>query len=331
MMIRLIKKEDELNTVLPFFAQEKYLETKSSIYGWFVSEDFILPFVLFKTYIFKRIVFTTEPINKHNSSIEEEIDFLDNMQKYIKKNNICDFIHKPQPSAIFRTYPKNSNAFRWGTFQLPISSDFDNMLIKVSSSQRKYVRHAIRDNVVVTKTDDYEEVYNLCNQTLYRQKIQLLIDKNEFIHQYKNLHPQNMIMFKATYENETQGVLVIFFDDKTAFAEYAGSIQRPKNGCLKLLHLYAMQYLAQNHNLTNFDFLGAVPDIKEDTKESGIQKFKREFGAEIKEGYQFTIIFKPLKYFLFNLFLKIRLMIKGVKYVDPVERDRRLSKSRLKV
>jgi lipid II:glycine glycyltransferase (peptidoglycan interpeptide bridge formation enzyme) len=330
-MIRLIKKEDELNTVLPFFAQEKYLETKSSIYGWFVSEDFILPFVLFKTYIFKRIVFTTEPINKHNSSIEKKIDFLDNMQKYIKKNNICDFIHKPQPSAIFRTYPKNSNAFRWGTFQLPISSDFDNMLIKVSSSQRKYVRHAIRDNVVVTKTDDYEEVYNLCNQTLYRQKIQLLIDKNEFIYQYKNLHPQNMIMFKATYENETQGVLVIFFDDKTAFAEYAGSIQRPKNGCLKLLHLYAMQYLAQNHNLTNFDFLGAVPDIKEDTKESGIQKFKREFGAEIKEGYQFTIIFKPLKYFLFNLFLKIRLMIKGVKYVDPVERDRRLSKSRLKV
>ena len=26
-----------------------------------------------------------------------------------------------------------------------------------------------------------------------------------------------------------------------------------------------MQYLAQNHNLTNFDFAGAVPDIKEDS------------------------------------------------------------------
>lgn len=92
-----------------------------------------------------------------------------------------------------------------------------------------------------------------------------------------------------------------------------------------------MQYLAQNHNLTNFDFLGAVPDIIEDAKESGIQKFKKEFGAEIKEGYQFTVIFKPIKYFLFNFTLKMHLLSKGVKYVDPVERDRRLSKSRLKV
>ena len=330
-MIALIKNENEIDSILPFFAQEKYLETKSSIYGWFVSEKFILPFVLFTTYIFKRIVFTTEPINKNNSSIEEEIAFLDHMQNYIKRNNICDFIHKPQPSAIFRTYPKNANAFKWGTFQLPINNDFDDMLTRVSSSQRKYVRHAIRDNITITKTDDFEEVYALCNETLSRQKIQLLINKEEFAHQYKNLHPQNMIMFKATYENEVQGVIVIFFDDKTAFAEYAGSIPKPKNGCLKLLHLYAMQYLAQNHNLTNFDFLGAVPDIKEDTKESGIQKFKREFGAEIKEGYQFTVIFKPVKYFLFNKNIKMRLRIKGVTYVDPVERDRRLSKSRLKV
>ena len=84
-MIVLIKNENEIDSILPFFAQEKYLETKSSIYGWFVSEEFILPFVLFTTYIFKRIVFTTEPINKNNSSIEEEIAFLDHMQNYIKK------------------------------------------------------------------------------------------------------------------------------------------------------------------------------------------------------------------------------------------------------
>ena len=330
-MIALIKNENEIDSILPFFAQEKYLETKSSIYGWFVSEEFILPFVLFTTYIFKRIVFTTEPINKNNSSIEEEVAFLDHMQNYIKKNNICDFIHKPQPSAIFRTYPKNANVFKWGTFQLPINKDFDDMLTRVSSSQRKYVRHAIRDNITITKTDDFEEVYALCNETLSRQKIQLLIDREEFTHQYKNLHPQNMIMFKATFEDEVQGVLVIFFDDKTAFAEYAGSVPRPKNGCLKLLHLYAMQYLAQNHNLTNFDFVGAVPDIREDSKEAGIQKFKREFGAEIKEGYQFTVTFNPIKYYLFNLMLKMRLMLKGVTYVDPVERDKRLSKTRLEV
>ena len=50
-MIKLIKKENEIDISLPFFAQEKYLETKSPNYGWFVSENFILPFVLFTTYM----------------------------------------------------------------------------------------------------------------------------------------------------------------------------------------------------------------------------------------------------------------------------------------
>lgn len=330
-MIKIIKNENELNFALPFFAQEKYLETKSPIYGWLVSEKFILPFVLFKKYIFKRIVFTTEPINKYNSSVEDEEFFLNEMQNYIKKNNICDFIHKPQPSAIFRTYPKNSNAFRWGTFQIDINNDFDSMLQRLTSSQRKYVRQAIRDNVTISITDNYEEVYDFCNNTLLRQKIPLSINKNEFEHQYKNLHPQNMLMFKVSHENKTQGVLVMFFDNKTAFAEYSGSVLKPKNGCLKLLHLYVMQYLAENYNLTNFDFIGAVPDIIENSKEAGIQKFKKEFGANIKEGYQFTIIINPIKYFFFNLCLKTYFFIKGISYVDPVERNRQLSKSRLKI
>lgn len=331
-MIKLIEKESELGDILlPFFAQEKYLETKSPFYGWFVSEKFILPFTLFEKLIFKRIVFTTESINKHNSSIEEEKIFLNEIVNYVKKHNICDFIYKPQPGAIFRTYPENSDAFKWGTFQIDINDDFDYMLQRLSSSQRKYVRQAIRDEAIVTITDNCEEIYNFCNNTLLRQKIPLSINKNEFIHQYKNLYPQNMLMFKVTYEDNIHGVLVMFFDDKNAFAEYSGSILKPKNGSLKLLHLYAMHYLAKNYNLTNFDFIGAVPDIIEDSKEAGIQKFKREFGANIKEGYQFTVIVNPFKYFIFNLCLKTYFFIKGISYVDPVERNRRLSKSRLKI
>lgn len=330
-MIKLIRKENELDSILPFFAQEKYLKTKSSVYGWFVSDKFILPFVLFNTYIFKRIVFTTEPINKNHSSIKEEEQFLNDMQSFIKENNICDFIHKPQPSAIFRTYPKESNAFRWGTFQLDIAIDFEEMLAKVNSSQRRSVRKAIKDGVIITKTDDYEKVYNLCNKTLSRQSIPLLIDKNEFINQYKNLHLNSMIMFEATYENKLEGALVIFFDNENAFAEYAGSVSKPKSGCLKLLHLHAMQYLAQNHNIKKFDFVGAIPDIKEGCKEAGIQKFKKEFGATIKEGYQFTTIISPFKYYLFNLCLKTNFYLKGIKYVDPVERNKNLSESQLKI
>ncbi len=138
-------------------------------------------------------------------------------------------------------------------------------------------------------------------------------------------------MFKALHKNELQGSLVVFFDKELAYAEYAGSSLKPKHGSLKLLHLTAMEYLAKEHGIVNYDFIGAIPDIKDDCKEAGIQKFKKEFGAELKEGYQFTLVINPIKYFLFDLCLKCAFRMKGIKYIDPVERYKKLSKSNLKI
>ena len=59
MTINILKKENDINIELPFFAQEKYLSSKSDDFGWFNSEDFILPFLIHKTYLFKRLFFST--------------------------------------------------------------------------------------------------------------------------------------------------------------------------------------------------------------------------------------------------------------------------------
>jgi hypothetical protein len=153
-MIELIKNENSINIELPFFAQEKYLSSKSPEYGWFESELFLLPFIIYKTYIFKRIVFTTEVIQKKTSSIEEEKIFLDKVISHIKKYKICDFIYKPNPSAVFRTYPQNSKPFKWSSYILDIESDLDNMIKKMtSSSQRTDTRKALRDGVKIEITE----------------------------------------------------------------------------------------------------------------------------------------------------------------------------------
>lgn len=333
-MIKLIKKESELGDILlPFFAQEKYLKTKSPIYGWFVSEKFILPFTLFEKFIFKRIVFTTEIINIYKEQpIEDEKKFLNEMIDFTRKNNICDFIHKPQPSAVFRTYPKNSNAFKWGSYLMNTDCDLDILIKGITASQeRTNIRNAIKNGVTVEVTNNYEEVLTVCNETLSRQKIPLLINKEEFISQFNTLHPKNMIMLKAVYENIIQGAMVIFYDHENAVAEYSGSIIKAKNGALPLLYLSAVEYLAKNLNIKSIDFIGAIPDIIEDSKEARIQRFKKRLGSYMREGYQFTVIINPLKYFLFNLILKTYLLSKGIRYIDPVERDKRLSQSRLKI
>ena len=333
-MIQLIKKEYELGSVLlPFFGQEKYLKTKSPNYGWFVSEKFVLPFTLFKKLLFKRIVFTTDIISiNENQTINDEKEFLNDIIEFIKKHNICDFIHKPQPSVVFKTYPENSNAYRWGSYIMNTNCDLNILINGVTASQeRTNIRSAIKAGVVIKKTDDYEEIYAVCNDTLSRQKIPLLINKEEFTNQYKTLYPKNMLLFKAVYNNIIQGAMVIFYDHENAVAEYSGSVNKAKNGALPLLYLSSIQCLAKDYNIKSIDFIGAIPDIIEDSKEARIQRFKKRLGSNLKEGYQFTVIINPIKYFLFNLLLKARLFIKGVKYIDPVERDKRLSKTRLEI
>ena len=330
-MIKLFKNTIPVDIDLPFFAKKEFLESKSNNFGWFVSKDFILPFTIFDKFIFKRLVFTTEVININNSSINEEKKFLNEIIIYIKKNKICDFIHKPQPSAVFRTYPDNCDAFRWASYKIDIEANFDNMLKKLYKSQRNHVRNAIKENVEIIKIEDFDEIYTSCNETLARQNIPLLICQDEFKKQYDTLHPKNMLMFKAVYKNETQGTLVIFFDKESAYAEYSGSILKPRRGSLKLLHLKAMEYLAINYHIKDYDFIGAISDIKEDCKEAGIQRFKKEFGASLKEGYQFKYIINPFKYFIFDFSLKLSFKLRGIDYIDPIDRYKRLSKSNLEI
>ncbi len=330
-MIQIIKQERDIRGIdLPFFAKEDYLQCKSDIYGWIVDKNFILPFTIFKKFIFTRLVFTTQTIYRGASSIKEEKIFLNRAIKLIEKEKLCDVIFKPQPSAVFKTYPDNCDAFRWGSYAIDITQNREEMIKKMSSSQRTYVRKAIKLGAIVEQSS-LEEFFSLANETLKRQRIELLLNHNEVELEYKTLYPNNLILFKVSHQNTIQGVLFVFFDHSNAFAKYAGSIPRPLKGSLKLLHLEAMLYLAKNHNIKNYDFIGAIPNIRQNTKEAGIQKFKKEFGSYLRDGYQFSKIIIPWKYHLFTTLLKIKFRLKGIKYIDPVKKYKNLSITGLKI
>lgn len=332
-MIKIIKEEDDLHSIeLPFFCTKKYLSSKSSDYGWFCAGDFILPFVIHKTFIFKRIVFTNEVISRKNTKIEDEQLFLEKVIKYIQKNKICDFVNKPSPNAVFRTYPRNSESFKWASYIMTPQSNIDNMINNITTkSERTKVRKAMRDGVKIELTNDYKMVYELCNETLTRQNVQLAINKEEFYNQVKSFKAKNILMFKASYNGKIEAVTVIFKDKHNAYSEYIGRVLQPYTGTVRLLNLVALKYLADNYNIKYFDFIGAVPDIIKYSKECRIQKFKKEFGALLKQGYQFRIIINPMKYYLFVTLLKIKLKFKNINYIDPVEKNRELSETNLKV
>lgn len=329
-MIELITKDFPSDIKLPFFAKEKYLKSKSNYYGWIINDKFILPYIIYKKMIFKRLIFTTEVIQRGSFSIIEEKQFLNETISFIKKEKLCDFIHKPQPSAVFRTYPDNCDSFRWGSYKINIKTNLNDMIKSVYKSQRNYINRAIRDGVFVEKTNNINKIHTFCNDTLKRQNIQLLIDLKELKNQ-QNLFKEDMLLFEVKYKNDVQGTLVIFKDNHTAYAEYAGSIKKPKHGSIKLMHLTAMEYLAKEYNIKTYDFIGAIPDIIPGSREAGIQRFKKEFGSTLIEGYQFSLIINPFKYFLFDICLYISFWKRGIKYEDPIIKFKKLSESKLKI
>ena len=322
MKLKIIRKD--IHDELPVFASENYLKSKSDDYGWFVTDDFILPFTIDKKLIFKRLIFTTDTIylNK-NLTVEEEKEFLNEIVSYCKKNDICDFIFKAQANAIFNTYPDNSEHVEWGTYELKLDKSMDELLSKFYARDRTKVRKAIKLGATVRTTDNVEKVYENIKETFLRQD-SLLFPSLSYLEKLKSNLNDNFALFVVEHNNEIQGSIIIIYDDKRAYYLYGGSIRKPTTGSISLMHYKAMEYFKKK-NLDYYDFVGARPCIEEGSKYEALQKFKSRFGTTLRMGYAFRVIINPVKYKLFNLSVQSYFKLKGSSYTDPIDSIRRCS------
>ena len=313
---------EDMNCKLPIFTTENYLKSKSDEYGWFVTDDFILPFTIDKKLIFKRLIFTTDTIylNKNLTTIEEK-EFLNEVVSYCKKNNICDFIFKAQANAIFNTYPDNSEHVEWGTYELKLDKPMDEILSKFYARDRTKVRKAIKLGATVNRTNDVEKVYENIKETFLRQD-SLLFPSLNYLEKLKNNLNDNFALFIVEHNGEIQGSLIIIYDDKRAYYLYGGSIPKPTTGSINLMHYKAMEYFKEK-NLDYYDFVGARPCVEDGSKYEALQKFKSRFGTTLRMGYAFRVIINPIKYKLFNFTVQSYFKLKRSSYIDPIDSIRR--------
>jgi len=303
---------------LPIFATENYLKSKSDNYGWFVTNDFILPFTIDKKLIFKRLIFTTDTIYiDKNLTTTQEKEFLNEIVSYCKENDICDFIFKAQANAIFKTYPDNGEHVEWGTYELKLDKPMDEILSKFYARDRTKVRKAIKLGVTVKTTNDIEKVYKNIKDTFQRQN-SILFPSLGYLEKLKNNLNSNFVLFIAEHNNKIQGSLVIIYDKKRAYYLYGGSIPKPTNGSINLMHYKAMEYFKEK-NLDYYDFVGARSCIEKGSKYEALQKFKSRFGTTLRVGYAFRVIINPFKYKLFNLAVQNYFKLKNSSYIDPID------------
>ena len=323
--MKLIHKLNEDYEYINIFATEEFLKSRSNEYGWFVAEKFMLPFIINKKFFFRRMIFTAECLPLiENASLADEKLFLDQVIQKCKEENLCDFIYKAQANALFGVYPENSDYIEWGSYVVDIASSHENIFNNIHAKHRNRIRHAEKHGVIVQETDNIVQVYEIIKQTFTRQK-KLLYPSIAYLKKLKNNLQEHIVFFEVLKDNEPQGVSVIIFDSQTANCIYAGSIEEPFSGSLALMHYKAMVFF-NTRKLKAYDFMGARIDVSKGSKFDGIQRFKKRFGAELKQGYAFQVIIKPLKFKFFNILVKIYFKVKGSEFEDILKKNFKVNK-----
>lgn len=309
-------KEEEGN--LPIFCQEKFLKSRSDNYGWFFENGKILPFIIDKRLIFKRLIFTDTIYSIVPFSVEEEKDFLNQVVEQTRLQLKVDFIAKPQANVFFNALPSHAIGAEWGSFVVGINEEDDLILKKFKSRTRTKVRKAIKNNVKV-QLDKLDDVYSIIKHTFERQGEGVLSPSKSYIESLVKNNKKNILILSAYHQTRLQGGIIVLFDKNKAYYYYGGSVQKPFDGSLFLLHFEAMKLL-RNQGVQVYDFMGARTVVSKGSKVQGIQRFKQQFGTTLKKGYVFKTVFKPIKYRLFNLAVAIAYKFKGGKYEgDPID------------
>lgn len=312
MKIKIVKSDKLINQYLPIFATKEFLETKSNNFGWFVSEDFILPFYIDKRSIFSKLVFTTQTIVLNENSDEKE--FLYSVIEKTRELNL-DFIAQPMANVLFRLAPKNSKYIKWGSYVVDLTISEEELLKNMHSKHRNVIRKAIKDGVVVEETENISLIYENLKETMQRQN--RAYPSLEELEKIKNL----VKFYISKKDDIIQGCAVLPYNRFGAYYLYGGSIARPYTGALNYLHYYAMLDMKKN-GVKKYDFMGARLNVEKGSKLEGIQRFKSRFGGELKEGYLWKYEYKPLKIKLIDIIQKIRYKLQGRVYLgDAIEQE----------
>jgi len=138
--IKIVKDDSKFKNFLPIFGTKEFLETKSDNFGWFISDNFILPFYIDKRAIFSKLVFTTETIILESG---DENRFLEELIIKSKELDI-DLIAQPLASVLFKIYPQNSKYIEWGSYVVDLMQSEEDILKNMHSKHRNVIRKGIK-------------------------------------------------------------------------------------------------------------------------------------------------------------------------------------------
>ncbi|MCI0347853.1 MAG: peptidoglycan bridge formation glycyltransferase FemA/FemB family protein [Acidobacteriales bacterium] len=326
-MVQIVKQiSATLVEKLPVFGGEEFLAAKGSDYGWFLSEDFVLPFVVdsrFSRIGFSRLVFTTEAVGlRQGLSLEAELEFLDEVIRICEKGKDIrvDSI-STQANAVFRVVPSGSEFLDWGSYVVDLTRSEAAIFDAFHPYHKNRVRRGSGGGIRVRPTEDLDAIYENLKETMVRQGLLFYPSKN-YLAQLQRRLRDRVTFYVALHEDKLQGSAVVVHNHLGGFYYYGGSISDPFPGSLNLMHYEIMKDL-KGKNVPIYDFMGARMAVDDDSKLAGVQRFKSRFASSMRHGYHFRKIINPLKYRLFLYAVKAYFGLKGCRYTgDAIDQTR---------
>jgi len=324
-MIRIVETEKEIDFPLPITAKEDYLKSTTNFkYGWFTSDEFILPYIVEKKMIFKRLVFTNESIKRGNfedSNFLKEKSFLEEVVKNIK-NTSAHFVYQPNTNVVFDTFPKGSLEASFGSYQIDLVKNEEDLFANLHSKHRNVIRKAKKDGVIIKTGDDqFFDFFEVYKETMERQNLNYT-SENE-LKKISTRLKANTLISVAYKDGKPQGSSMLLYEKGFgAYYFYGGSALRPHIGSINLMHWENIKKL-KNEGVSFYDFVGARIKPKKGSKIEGIQKFKERFGGKMKKGYLWKYPSNNVMYKLFYLGAKVNALIhKRVYKGDIIDQER---------
>lgn len=311
-MINILNDDKTFKKWLPLVATKEFLSSKSDEYGWFVSENFILPYIIEKKFIFKRIVFTYSVIKKEDG---DEKEFLNGVVELARGLNI-DFVYQPYAFAIFNEVPDGAIFTKFGTYQVNLAEEEEKLFLNLHSKHRNVIRKAKKNGLEIFEGVAYKnECYELIKDTLVRQKqpYMSLVDIDKMLKKLK----ENISFFVIKNEETIEGSAIILWNQYEAYYLLAGSARKTSAGAMNLLVWEIMLNMKKKH-VQQFDFVGARLDPVKGSKFEGIQRFKSRFGTTLKKGYLWKFPLRPFRYQLFRLTVWLFYKIKRKVYMGDI-------------
>jgi len=168
------------------------------------------------------------------------------------------------------------------SWELDIGPDEEALLAEMDKDTRYAIRKSTREGVEVEISldpSDADDLYDLQMKAVQRH------DFVPFSRDYFRAHaeaflPDQLIFFKAYWQEELWAVAMIVFYEKTAIYHYAGSRRSPRGVSPPSLILWEAIKEAKKRGCDTFNFWGVSPDDDPDHRFAGVTRFKKGFGGK---------------------------------------------------